>query len=282
MTGIFRSPDGSHRLFQPEHGWRIAPAGFTLDSIFTADDPESVADSAFASGDACADIDPVETAWAPPVGSQEIWAAGVTYFRSRTARMEEAEQAGGDVFYDKVYEAARPELFFKATPARARGHHDALGIRRDSTWDVPEPELTLAISSQGRVFGCTIGNDMSSRSIEGENPLYLPQAKVYTASCGLGPALWVGLIPGAHTVISIAIRRGGQIVFSGQTQVSQLKRGFDELASWLFRHNEFPHGALLMTGTGIVPDSDFTLAPGDETIIAIEGLGELRNAIEAV
>jgi 2-dehydro-3-deoxy-D-arabinonate dehydratase len=282
MTGIFRTPDGSHRLFQPDHGWRIAPASLTLDSVFEADDPESVADAAYDQGAPCPDIDPVESPWAPPVGSQEIWAAGVTYFRSRTARMEEAEQAGGDIFYDKVYEAARPELFFKATPARARGHHAAVGIRRDSTWDVPEPELTLAISRGGKVFGCTIGNDMSSRSIEGENPLYLPQAKVYTGSCGLGPALWVGLLPGPDAAIRLSIRRSGQIVFTGQTQVSQLKRGFDELASWLFRHNEFPHGALLMTGTGVVPDSDFTLAPGDETLIAIDGLGELRNAIEAV
>lgn len=282
MTGIFRSPDGSLLLFQPDGGWRQAPASLSLDAVFTAEAPESVADDAYAQGSPCDSVDPIETEWAAPVQSQEIWAAGVTYFRSRAARMEEAEKAGGDIFYDKVYEAPRPELFFKATPARARGHHDALGIRRDSTWDVPEPELTLAISSRGQVFGCTIGNDMSSRSIEGENPLYLPQAKVYTGSCGLGPALWVGHLPSASTTIRLTIRRGGQIAFSGQTQVSQLKRTFDELAHWLFRHNEFPLGALLMTGTGIVPDSDFTLRPGDETIIAIDGLGELRNAIEAV
>lgn len=282
MTGIFRFPDGSYRLSRSEDDWRLPPAGFSLDAIFQAPDPVALVDQAFAAGQRAPAFDPDITPLAPPLESQEVWAAGVTYFRSRTARMEEAEEAGGDVFYDKVYDASRPELFFKATPARARGHLAALGIRRDSRWDVPEPELTLAISRAGRVFGSLIGNDMSSRSIEGENPLYLPQAKVYTGSCGLGPALWVGRLPAPETRISLEIHRQGRLAFSGQTQVSQLKRGFDELASWLFRHNDFPHGALLMTGTGIVPDSDFTLQPGDETLISIEGLGRLRNVIEGV
>lgn len=281
-TGIFRSPDHSYRFFQAGRGWRSAPAGFYLNAVFEAADPAAVAAEAFEKGESRAEIDAADCAWAAPVDSQEIWAAGVTYYRSRSARMEEAELAGGDIFYHKVYEAERPEIFLKSTPARARGHLGKVGIRQDSTWDVPEPELTLAISKFGKVFGCTIGNDMSSRSIEGENPLYLPQAKLYTGSCALGPALWVGAIPGPDTAIRLTIRRGGAEVFSGQTQVSQIKRSFDELASWLCRHNELPHGALLMTGTGIVPDSDFTLAAGDETAIAIDGLGELRNTVETV
>lgn len=216
----------------------------------------------------------------PPVGDQEIWAAGVTYFRSRTARMEEAESGGGDVFYDKVYEAPRPELFFKSTASRVRGHGDAVCIRSDSTWDVPEPELTLAISSSGKVFGYTIGNDMSSRSIEGENPLYLPQAKVYKGACSIGPCLVVGELPTKETSIHLKIVRNGDSVFQGETNAGQIKRGFDELAEYLFHSNEFPVGAYLMTGTGIVPDSDFTLANGDEVEISIDGAGTLRNFVE--
>ncbi|MDF1815874.1 MAG: fumarylacetoacetate hydrolase family protein [Verrucomicrobiales bacterium] len=216
----------------------------------------------------------------PPVGDQEIWAAGVTYFRSRTARMEEAESGGGDVFYDKVYEAPRPELFFKSTASRARGHGDAVCIRSDSTWDVPEPELTLAISSSGKVFGYSIGNDMSSRSIEGENPLYLPQAKVYKGACSIGPCLVVRELPTKETSIHLKITRNGDTVFQGETNAGQIKRGFDELAEYLFHSNEFPKGAYLMTGTGIVPDSDFTLANGDGVEISIDGAGTLRNFVE--
>lgn len=282
MTGIFRTLDGAYRLNHPELGWRRAPSDFSLDTLFASDHPTDYVSDCLSRGAEIEALDVAGSSLSPPVESQEIWAAGVTYFRSRTARMEEAEQAGGDIFYDKVYEAPRPELFFKATPARARGHLAPVGIRRDSTWDVPEPELTLAISRHGKVFGCTIGNDMSSRSIEGENPLYLPQAKVYTASCAVGPGLWVGDLPGPDTAIRLQILRRGEVVFSGETQLNQLKRGFDELAGWLFRHNEFPHGALLMTGTGIVPDSNFTLSAGDETRISVVGLGELRNSIETV
>ncbi len=277
--GIFRT--GTHCFARRGDQW-FRLDHFSLDALFRAASPLEVVEQALAQAGETEPPSLESTPFLPPVESQEIWAAGVTYYRSRSARMEEAEQAGGDVFYDKVYEAPRPELFFKSTPARARGHLAEVGIRADSTWDVPEPELTLAINREGRIFGATIGNDMSSRSIEGENPLYLPQAKVYTASCGLGPALWIGDPPGPDAMIRLEIHRDGAAAFSGDTQVSQIKRGFDELAEWLFRHNEFPDGALLMTGTGIVPDSGFTLAPGDEVRIAIDGLGELRNRVVEV
>ena len=217
--------------------------------------------------------------WLPPLESQEVWASGVTYYRSREARMEESEQAGGDVFYDKVYEAERPELFFKATPARARGHGAPICIREDSSWDVPEPELTIAVNAAGRVFGYTIGNDVSSRSIEGENPLYLPQAKVYRGSCAMGPALCVGDPPSKDTSIGLTIERAGNVAFEDSTTLHQLKRGLEELAGYLFRENDFPEGAYLMTGTGIVPSTDFTLQSGDVVKISIEGLGTLCNQV---
>ncbi len=250
-----------------------------FDELFRSNDPVTLVGEWFKAGspDTAPKTDmPIR----PPIGTQEIWAAGVTYFRSRTARMEEAESGGGDIFYDKVYEASRPELFFKSTASRVRGHGDAVCIRSDSSWDVPEPELTLAISSAGKVFGVTIGNDMSSRSIEGENPLYLPQAKLYKGSCAIGPCLVVGELPAKETMIRLKITRSGEEKFSGETNVGQLKRGFDELAGFLFHSNEFPNGAYLMTGTGIVPDSDFTLQAGDEVAISIDGLGTLLNTIE--
>lgn len=218
----------------------------------------------------------------PPIGNQEVWAAGVTYFRSKSARMEEAEVSGGDIFYDKVYDAERPEIFFKATAPRVKGPEEKIGIRKDSTWDVPEPELTLAINQSGKIFGYTIGNDVSSRSIEGENPLYLPQAKVYTASCAMGPCLVVDDQPGKDVNIRVEISRSGEIQFSGETEVGQIKRGLDELAEFLFRSNDFPLGAYLMTGTGIVPDSDFTLQAGDRVAITIDGVGTLSNEVEVV
>lgn len=254
---------------------------FSFNELFTSSTPQEYVARAYEAGSESTSFDP-KIPYQPPIGDQEVWAAGVTYFRSRTARMEEAEVAGGDVFYDKVYDADRPELFFKATAPRTRGHLDAVAIRRDSTWDVPEPELTLAINSEGNIFGYTIGNDMSSRSIEGENPLYLPQAKVYTGSCSIGPCLVVGPTPEPDAAIRIAIERGGETVFSGATEVSQLKRGFQELAGFLFRSNEFCHGAYLMTGTGVVPDSDFTLQAGDHISISIDGAGTLANTVEVV
>jgi 2-dehydro-3-deoxy-D-arabinonate dehydratase len=215
-----------------------------------------------------------------PIGSQEVWAAGVTYLRSRTARMEESKDAGGGTFYDKVYHAERPELFFKGTPHRVAAPGSPVRIRGDSKWNVPEPELTLAINAHGRIFGYTVGNDMSSRDIEGENPLYLPQAKVYDKSTALGPCLLVTdqSLP-TTTTIAIEIRRGGTSVFSGSTKIDQIKRSFTELAGFLFRDNSFPNGTYLLTGTGIVPPDAFTLNSGDEIRITIEPIGTLVNPV---
>ena len=215
-----------------------------------------------------------------PIGSQEVWASGVTYFKSRTARMEESEKAGGGSFYDRVYEAERPELFFKSTAWRVVGHLGTVRIRKDSTWDVPEPELTLFATSEGALVGYTIGNDMSSRSIEGENPLYLPQAKSYTGSAALGPCLYVFNEPlGPDTEIDLSIVRGGEEVFNGQVTLAQMKRKPEELLHFLYREMAFPHGAYLMTGTGIVPSSDFTLQAGDVVHITIEPIGTLTNTV---
>src|ERR1035438_7243257 len=199
-----------------------------------------------------------------PIEQQEVWAAGVTYYRSRTARMAESEATGGKSFYDRVYQAQRPELFFKATPHRVAGPGEAVRIRSDSAWNVPEPELTLVVSPAGRIVGYTIGNDMSSRDIEGENPLYLPQAKVYSGSCALGPGILVIASPLAHsTEIAIEILRHDRVEFSGSVELTELKRDPKTLVEFLLRDNSFPHGVLLMTGTGIVPPSTFTLASGD-------------------
>jgi len=277
MTGIFSSKDGLR--FFSDGRWLAPEPDFSFDALFRSSQPAELVAEALANATGCEEIDRYAPLF-PPAGSQEVWAAGVTYYRSRDARMEEAEQAGGDVFYDKVYDAKRPELFMKSTPARTRGHLAPVCIRTDSSWDVPEPELTLAINTAGNVFGYTIGNDMSSRSIEGENPLYLPQAKVYRGSCALGPGLFVGDPPGPESAISLRIERGGTEVFSGETNVGQIKRSFDELAEFLFRDNDLPDGALLMTGTGIVPDSDFTLQSGDRVRISIDGLGTLENPVE--
>jgi 2-dehydro-3-deoxy-D-arabinonate dehydratase len=215
-----------------------------------------------------------------PIGSQEVWASGVTYFRSRTARMEESEKAGGGSFYDRVYEAERPELFFKSTAWRVVGNQGTVRIRRDSTWDVPEPELTLFATESGTLVGYTIGNDMSSRSIEGENPLYLPQAKSYTGSAAIGPCLYVPeeVLP-EDTIIDLSIIRAGEEVFNEEITLSQMKRKPDELLRYLFREMSFPHGCYLMTGTGIIPPSDFTLQKGDIVHITIEPIGTLTNVV---
>lgn len=216
----------------------------------------------------------------PPIQSQEVWAAGVTYYRSRDARMEESKDAGGGSFYDRVYSAERPELFLKATPHRVVGTNASVRIRRDSNWNVPEPELTLVISSGGIITGYTIGNDMSSRDIEGENPLYLPQAKVYDQSCALGPAIYVSAAPlGAETEIKISIHRKSKEVFRGQTSLRELKRKPEELVHYLFRDNSFPDGCFLMTGTGVVPPTEFTLNAGDEITIVIPPIGTLVNTV---
>lgn len=215
-----------------------------------------------------------------PIGSQEVWAAGVTYFRSRTARMEEAKSSGGGTFYDAVYSAERPELFFKAAAWRVRASGDPVCIRRDARWSVPEPELALVINRRGGIVGYTIGNDMSSRDIEGENPLYLPQAKVYDGSCALGPAMLVAEAPlPVDTVIALTIVRGGDTVFQGSTTLAQMRRTPKELVEYLYRETSFPHGAVLLTGTGVVPPDDFTLQPGDAIAITIPPIGTLENVV---
>ncbi|WP_298735455.1 fumarylacetoacetate hydrolase family protein [uncultured Chitinophaga sp.] len=216
----------------------------------------------------------------PPIGTQEIWAAGVTYFRSKVARMEESEVSGGATFYDMVYEADRPELFFKAIAQRTSGHGQAVYIRKDSTWNVPEPELTLFMNRTGDIQGYTIGNDMSSRSIEGENPLYLPQAKVYEKSAAIGPCLLVPEAPlPATTSITMQILRDGEVRYDDAVPISQMKRGHEELAGYLFRECDFPQGCYLMTGTCLVPDSSFTLQENDVVEISIAPIGKLVNTI---
>ncbi len=215
-----------------------------------------------------------------PIHNQEIWASGVTYFKSKVGRQEESKDSGGAEFYGRVYEAERPELFFKSSASRCAGHNGKVRIRRDSTWDVPEPELTLVITSTGKIVGYTIGNDMSSRSIEGENPLYLPQAKCYDKSAAIGPCIYVTEQPLApETTIHLEIFRGEK-VFEGTVTISQIKRSFTELVSYLYKEMTFPYGSLLMTGTGIVPGSDFTLKSGDQIHITIEPIGKLVNEVE--
>lgn len=216
----------------------------------------------------------------PPIGTQEVWAAGVTYYRSRDARMEESKGAGGGDFYDRVYHAQRPELFFKATAHRVVGTNAKVAIRRDASWSVPEPELVLFISPSGKITGYTVGNDMSSRDIEGENPLYLPQAKVYDRSCALGPCLLVsdGNLP-ASTQISIEILRRGATVFSGSTTLNDMKRKPQELVEYLYRSTSFRYGCFLLTGTGVVPPDHFTLQEGDEIRITIPPIGMLVNIV---
>ena len=216
----------------------------------------------------------------PPVGNQELWACGVTYLRSKVGRQEESKATGGADFYAKVYEAERPEVFFKSTPHRIVGHKAKVNIRKDSTWDVPEPELTLAVTSSGKIIGYTIGNDMSSRSIEGENPLYLPQAKTYDACAAVGPCIYVTDKPlDSNTMIYLEINRDNQKVFEGSVAISQMKRKPEELVSFVYRECSFPYGALIMTGTGIVPGSDFTLKTGDEIKISIDRIGTLINTV---
>jgi 2-dehydro-3-deoxy-D-arabinonate dehydratase len=215
-----------------------------------------------------------------PIVDQEVWAAGVTYFRSRDARIAESKEAGGSSFYDRVYAAERPELFFKAAGWRVIGPDGAVSIRSDASWSVPEPELTLVINPSGKIVGYTIGNDMSSRDIEGENPLYLPQAKVYNGSCALGPAVLLAdeSLP-KSTSIEIEIQRKNAVVFSGDTTLAELKREPTQLVEYLFRDQHFPHGVFLMTGTGIVPSDHFTLLSGDVIRISISGIGVLKNYV---
>ncbi len=278
----FRQPDGRDAV-AVVRGDTLIPlvakgvAPITLTEILESDDPEQRVSVLLD-----ANVQPLKLADAallPPIDRHEIWAAGVTYKRSKTARMEESESAA--TLYDRVYAAERPELFFKATPHRVSGPSQPVRIRADSHWNVPEPELALVLNSRLRLVGFTIGNDMSSRDIEGENPLYLPQAKVYDACCGLGPWITLGssLPPPDRVGIRMAVLRGTQTVFEGATNVGQMARTFDELIGWLGRDNSFPTGVVLLTGTGVVPDAPFTLAAGDIVRISIDGLGTLENPV---
>ncbi|MFF5288505.1 fumarylacetoacetate hydrolase family protein [Paractinoplanes globisporus] len=216
----------------------------------------------------------------PPVDQQEVWAAGVTYLRSRDGRKEES---GHGALYDHVYDSDRPEIFFKSSPWRVVGDRDAVGIRADSGWDVPEAEIGLVLNATGEVFGYTLANDMSSRSIEGENPLYLPQAKIYDRSCAVGPAIvpsWA-VDPGPFP-IGLRVLREGREAYAGTTSTSAMARGFEDLAGWLFRALSFPAGVILLTGTGVVPDADFTVRPGDTIEITSPALGTLTNPVVAI
>ena len=215
-----------------------------------------------------------------PIGEQEVWACGVTYYRSKVGRQEESKSSGGADFYARVYEAERPEIFFKATPHRVVGHLGKVRIRKDSAWDVPEPELTLVVTTSGKIVGYTIGNDMSSRSIEGENPLYLPQAKTYDGAAAIGPCIYVTDKPlDKRTGIHLEIHRSGKVVFTGDVTIDQIVRKFEDLVSFLYRECSFPAGAFVMTGTGIVPSSDFTLRKNDEIRITIDPIGTLINTV---
>ncbi|MEM6689153.1 MAG: fumarylacetoacetate hydrolase family protein [Planctomycetota bacterium] len=253
----------------------LADANFNITSLLAASDPIATLKEKELLGSV-----PIESIkFLPPIDHQEVWAAGVTYKRSQTARMEESEAAAS--CYDQVYEADRPELFFKATASRVCGHGQSLRIRSDATWNVPEPEITLVLSPSMKIVGLTVGNDMSSRDIEGENPLYLPQAKCYDQCAGLGP--WITLMESLPELseirVDLSIERAGEAVFGGQTDASQMARQFDDLVQWLGRDNTLAEGAFLMTGTGIVPNNDFTLNPGDVVHITISNVGTLSNTI---
>jgi 2-dehydro-3-deoxy-D-arabinonate dehydratase len=272
------------RLFLTKSGPAIEEQGVarrvagSWDDLMRAPDLASLLRGAAKSGELIGGFN--EDIALAPIGSQEVWAAGVTYMRSREARMEEARSAGGGDFYDRVYNAARPELFFKSPPYRVVGPNAPVRIRRDSKWNVPEPELTLVVNPKGKIIGYTIGNDMSSRDIEGENPLYLPQAKSYDGSCALGPAVLIDDAPLAKsTEIKIEILRAGQQVFNGQTSLTRMKREPEELVEYLYRETSFPFGCYLMTGTGVVPPDQFTLDHGDEIRITIEPIGTLSNRV---
>jgi 2-dehydro-3-deoxy-D-arabinonate dehydratase len=252
--------------------------GFSWDALATREDLYEFLSALIDAGPEPAKFDVAELQ--APIGQQEVWAAGVTYFRSRGARMEESKDAGGGTFYDRVYSAERPELFFKSTASRTVGAGGKVRIRTDAHWSVPEPELTLLVCPSAKIIGYTIGNDMSSRDIEGENPLYLPQAKVYDGSCALGPGVLVSSAPlSPSTEISIEILRQGQLAFAGSVPLTELKRDPKTLVEYLFRDHSFPHGCYLMTGTGIVPTSSFTLHSGDRIRITIDPIGTLENEV---
>jgi len=259
----------------------LTPAGLTeLFPLLESDDPVTQLQQAARRG--LPQLNLSEVRFCAPVEQQEVWAAGVTYLRSKTARMEESDFSA--TAYDRVYSAERPELFFKSLAEKVVPTNEPVGIRRDARWNVPEPELALVFNSRGRIVGHTIGNDMSSRDIEGENLLYLPQAKTYHRSCALGPWIYLGAseAEAREWKIRVAILRNGQPAFAGETSVAQIKRSFEELAGFLFRSQVFPHGVVLLTGTGLVPPDGFTLQAGDVVEIEISGLGVLRNPVAVV
>lgn len=255
---------------------RLLPNGVTLTDLLHHETPRRAAESFLGTART---VTASHVRFLAPIDSQEVWAAGVTYKRSQIARMEESES--GASHYDKVYTAPRPEIFFKATPHRVAGPGEPVRVRYDSHWSVPEPEFTLVLNPQLKIVGYTIGNDMSARDIEGENPLYLPQAKVYRQCCALGPVIRLADEPldPAATTIKLSITRGGFHVFSGETNLAQLHRTFPELADWLGREDEFPQGAFLLTGTGVVPNDEVTLEHGDEIAIEVAGIGILTNPV---
>jgi 2-dehydro-3-deoxy-D-arabinonate dehydratase len=262
--------DSGHLYLVPENDW---------DALINREDLESVLTEVMVRASVLKEFD-LQRETLAPIGRQEVWAAGVTYLRSRTARIEESKLSGSGDFYDRVYSATRPELFFKATPSRVAGPGQRVRIRRDSKWNVPEPELALAINCSGKIVGYTIGNDMSSRDIEGENPLYLPQAKIYAQCCGLGPAIYISSKPlESSTEIQLEILRDGKTAFRGSTNLTNLKRSLTELVEYLIRDNVFPYGCFLLTGTGIVPPDDFTLQAEDEIRITVEPIGTLMNTV---
>lgn len=250
----------------------------SLDALFAHEDLHGFLLSLVAQGKPC-EVDELSSLEAP-IEHQEVWASGVTYYRSRSARIEESKDAGGGDFYDRVYSAERPELFFKAVAHKVAGPNSEVRIRGDAKWSVPEPELTLAVNPRGEIVGYTIGNDMSSRDIEGANPLYLPQAKVYDRSCALGPGILIQKEPmPASTQIALEILRAGSAQFSAQISLSEMKRDPKTLVDYLYRDQSFPHGCFLLTGTGIVPPDSFTLKSGDEIRIVISGIGTLVNSV---
>jgi 2-dehydro-3-deoxy-D-arabinonate dehydratase len=286
MTALYRLalPDGTHRLARGDIATGPAdllPATVSLDDLLAATGSAPGAELSSALEGAGDGPVPEGSQVLAPVAGQEVWASGVTFERSRQARNEEA---GPVDIYDKVYDAVRPELFCKATPGRVRGPRAPVGIRCDSGWDVPEPELGLVADAAGRLVALTVGNDMSSRSIEGENPLYLPQAKIFTGSCALGPALvpLTDVPPFDSLVIELTIRRGGEVLFADSVPLSAMKRTPDELLEWLFQAMEFPVGVVLLTGTSIVPPQQFTLRAGDLVDIAVPGVGTLTNPVEEI
>ncbi len=259
----------------------VTPAGIsTLSQVLESADPVALLNGLDRKGLPAHRVSDVVLR--PPIERQEVWAAGVTYLRSKTARMEESDFSA--TAYDRVYDADRPEIFFKALAEKVVATGEGVGIRRDAKWSVPEPELALVINSRGRIVGCTIGNDMSSRDIEGENLLYLPQAKVYDRSCALGPWIRLGMTEAdaREWTVRSTIARGGTSVFAGETRLGNIKRSFEELAGYLCRSQSFPHGAVLLTGTGIVPPDDFTLHEHDVVEIEIAPIGVLRNSVVIV